>query len=89
MIRTVAIEFGFFIIPFVLYAAFLIATRVGLLHPEAWSLWKVASLTAAAVVLAFVGLLLFADFSGAPPGSTYVPAHLENGKLVPGTEKPP
>jgi Family of unknown function (DUF6111) len=89
MIRTVAIEFGFFIIPFVLYAAFLIATRVGLLHPEAWSLWKVGALTAAAVVLAVVGLVLFGDFSGAPPGSTYVPAHLENGKLVPGAGKQP
>ena len=26
----------------------------------------------------------FAQFSGAPPGSTYVPAHIENGKFVPG-----
>jgi hypothetical protein len=26
----------------------------------------------------------FANFSGAPPGSTYVPAHIENGKFVPG-----
>ena len=25
-----------------------------------------------------------ADFSGAPPVSTYVPAHIENGRLVPG-----
>ena len=87
MIRTVATEFGFFLIPFALYAAFLVATRAGLLHPDAWSLWKVGALTATALALAIVGLVLFADFTGAPPGSTYVPAHLENGRLVPGVEK--
>jgi hypothetical protein len=25
-----------------------------------------------------------AHFSGAPPGSTYEPAHMEDGKFVPG-----
>jgi hypothetical protein len=28
-----------------------------------------------------------AQFSGAPPGATYVPAHIENGKLVPGATR--
>jgi hypothetical protein len=28
--------------------------------------------------------IVLAKFSGAPPGSTYVPAHIENGKFVPG-----
>jgi len=36
------------------------------------------------VVLSFI---LLAHFSGAPPGSTYIPAHMENGKFVPGVEK--
>jgi hypothetical protein len=31
--------------------------------------------------------ILIAHFSGAPPGSTYVPAHMEDGRLVPGTSK--
>ena len=31
--------------------------------------------------------LALAQFSGAPPGSTYVPAHVENGKFVPGTTR--
>jgi hypothetical protein len=30
---------------------------------------------------------MLAQFSGAPPNSTYVPAHIEHGKLVPGEEK--
>jgi hypothetical protein len=28
--------------------------------------------------------LVLAEFSGAPPGSTYVPAHMEDGQFVPG-----
>jgi hypothetical protein len=32
-------------------------------------------------------LVMLAQFSGAPPNSTYVPAHIENGKLIPGVEK--
>ena len=31
--------------------------------------------------------IYFAHFTGAPPGSTYVPAHIENGKFVPGQTK--
>jgi len=89
MIRTVAVEIGFFLIPFALYAAFLSATRAGFLHPDSWSLWKVGALTTAAIALMVVGIIFFIDRSGAPPGSTYIPAHIENGKLVPGVEKSP
>ena len=28
--------------------------------------------------------IVLAHWGGEPPGSTYVPAHMENGKLVPG-----
>jgi hypothetical protein len=31
--------------------------------------------------------LVLAQFGGAPPGSTYVPAHIEGGKFVPQTTK--
>ena len=34
-----------------------------------------------------VSFFYFAEYTGAPPGSTYIPAHLENGKFVPGTTK--
>ena len=36
------------------------------------------------VLLTILSLVLLAHFSGAPPGSTYVPAHIEDGRLVPG-----
>ena len=40
-----------------------------------------------ALVLVVGSFIYFAHFSGAPPGSTYIPAHMENGKFVPGTTK--
>jgi hypothetical protein len=44
-------------------------------------------LTISALVLVILSFLFLAQFGGAPPGSTYVPAHMENGRLVPGTER--
>jgi hypothetical protein len=47
----------------------------------------VARLALVAIVLVIAGLIGLAQFSGAAPDSTYVPAHIENGRLVPGVEK--
>ena len=38
----------------------------------------------ASLLLVVGSFLVLAKFSGAPPGSTYVPAHIEDGKFVPG-----
>ena len=38
------------------------------------------------LLLVIISFVLLAHFSGAPPDSTYVPAHIEDGKLVPGAE---
>jgi hypothetical protein len=46
-----------------------------------------AKLTLGALVLVVIGFVMLAHFTGAPPNSTYVPAHIENGRLVPGVEK--
>jgi hypothetical protein len=85
MIRPILIEFILFITPFVLYAAFLAATRAGLLDVENWPLSRVVSLVIASLVLVVGSFVYFAHFSGSPPGSTYVPAHMDNGRFVPGT----
>jgi hypothetical protein len=85
MIRPILTELALFLAPFALYAIFLAATRAGLLHPDAWSWSTLAWLTIAALVLVVGSFVVIAQFSGAPPGSTYVPAHIENGRFVPGT----
>ena len=87
MIRLFSIQVALFLAPFVLYALFLWATRRGILHPEQWRLGVLALLSVAAIALTVVGFVFIAEQSGAPARSTYVPAHLENGQLVPGTMK--
>jgi hypothetical protein len=87
MIRPLLVEIALFLAPFVAYALFLWATRLGVLDPEHWPLRTVAWLTAASLVLVIASFVLLAQISGAPVGSTYVPAHMEKGRLVPETVK--
>jgi hypothetical protein len=85
MIRPAFIEIILFVLPFVLYAVYLFATRSGVLDSQSWPMQHVMSLAIVALLLVAGSFVYFAHFSGAPPGSTYVPAHIENGKFVPGT----
>ena len=84
MIRVGFTEIGLFLLPFVLYAVFLWATRAGVMEPQSWPLSRLAWLTIAALLLVVGSFIYFANYSGSPPGSTYVPAHIEDGKFVPG-----
>jgi hypothetical protein len=87
MIRPVLTEVALFLAPFIVYAAFLWGTRAGVLHPEAWTLPRIAWLVIASLVLMVGSFVVLAQWGGAPPGSTYVPAHTEDGKFVPGQTK--
>ena len=87
MIRIGFTEIALFAAPFVLYAVFLLATKAGVMDLESWPLSRIAWLSIAALVLVVGSFVYFANFSGAPPGSTYVPAHIESGKFVPGQAK--
>lgn len=87
MIRPVLTELLMFLTPFALYVVFLWATKAGVLHPDSWPVSRIASLTIVALVLMIAAFIYFADYSGAPVGSTYIPAHMEDGKFVPGQTK--
>ncbi len=87
MIRPVLTEVGIFLVPFAIYALFLFATRSGLFATTSWPMHMVGKLLIGSFVLVIASFLLLAQFSGAPPHSTYVPAHLENGHLVPGASQ--
>ncbi len=87
MIRPIATEIGLFLVPFFVYAAFLIATRAGVLQPRSWTIRHIAGLVIASLILMVGSFLVLAQFGGAPPGSTYVPAHIEGGKFVPQTTR--
>jgi len=87
MIRPALTEVGIFLIPFAVYAVFLIATRSGMWVPSSWPLHVIARLVLGSLILVVVSFVLLAHFSGAAPNSTYVPAHMQDGKFIPGVEK--
>jgi hypothetical protein len=87
MIRPLLSEIGLFLLPFAAYALFLIVSRNNVLTAAAWPLHVIGGLVGAALALTVGALVMLANFSGAPPGLTYTPAHMENGRLVPGVEK--
>jgi hypothetical protein len=84
MIRPVFTEIILFVAPFALYVVFLWATKNEIIHPDHWSLSRILSLCIVALLLVLASFLYFANYTGAPVGSTYEPAHIENGKFVPG-----
>jgi heme/copper-type cytochrome/quinol oxidase subunit 3 len=85
MIRPLLTELALFAAPFVAYAIFLWATKAGITKRSSWPPKTLASLAIIALVLMIGSFVLLSHFSGAPPGATYVPAHIdESGRFVPG-----
>jgi hypothetical protein len=88
MLRPVLTELVLFLTPFALYALFVVATRRGgLLDRANWPLSRVIWLLMAGFLLVIGSFIVLANWGGAPPTATYTPAHMENGKLVPGKTK--
>jgi Family of unknown function (DUF6111) len=87
MIRPAFTEIGIFLIPFAVYALFLVASRSGLMVQSSWPVHIIGRLVLGALFLVVVSFILLARYSGAPPASTYIPAHIDNGRFVPGVEK--
>lgn len=77
MIRQIVLAVTLIILPVVLYALF--AGRPG----AAAMRW----LLIAALVLVIAAFGVWVEVGGAPPGATYVPAHVDNGQFVPGMFK--
>ena len=84
MIRPVFTEIALFLAPFVIYAIYLVATRTALLTMASWPPKVLATLGIFALILMIGSFVYLSHFAGAPPGSTYEPAHVEDGVFVPG-----
>jgi hypothetical protein len=87
MLRPVLTELALFLTPFAIYAVFLWATRAGVLDPSQWTISRLVWLMSAAFLLMIGSFIVLAQWTGAPPGSTYIPAHVEDGRFVPGVTK--
>jgi hypothetical protein len=72
-----------FFLPFLTYAVLLVLRRTTPFARRNWSQGTVSTLTLTGLFIAVVGVFLFGIFAQRHLGA-YVPAHLENGKLVPG-----
>lgn len=81
------LEIALFLTPFLLYAIYLIATERDAREKEHWRLKVLMICASGGCVLVIASLIAFAHFGGAAPGGVYIPAHMENGRLVPGQIK--
>ncbi|WP_448953581.1 DUF6111 family protein [Labrys neptuniae] len=81
MFRPFLFEAVLFILPFLIYGIWL-ALRGGSIGALLWETAPLLRLIALGVVCVAAGLAVFAHYGGAPAGSAYVPAHMEDGKLV-------
>jgi hypothetical protein len=88
MIRPVLTELALFLAPFVIYAAFLWFAKPAVLDREYWTKKTLMTLVIVALVLMIGSFVVIGHFAGAPIGSSYEPAHVENGKLIPGRVVP-
>jgi len=71
-----------FALPFFLYAAFHLMLLRWPFVASLWTRGRVSSLAIAGLALAVIGMLALG--LGPREKGTYVPAHIENGRLVPG-----
>jgi hypothetical protein len=81
--RAVFDPLALFLSPFAIYALYLVLRARYPLEVEHWTRGRVSMMALIGVVVAFVGLLA-TDFFAPRGQGTYIPAHIENGVLVPG-----
>jgi hypothetical protein len=85
MIRPVLTELALFVAPFVAYALFLVATKSRILAWASWPPKTIATLAIIALILMIGSFIYLSHFAGSPPGTEYVPAHVdEKGNFIPG-----
>jgi hypothetical protein len=72
-----------FLAPFLLYVVWLVLRRTTPFARQHWGRGVVSNLTLLGLAIAVIGMLAFGIFADRRFGA-YVPAHIENGVLVPG-----
>ena len=83
MLRAVLEPLALFLTPFIAFEIYLALRARYPLAIEHWTRGRVSTLTLTGLFVAALGLFLFG--LSAPRGhGAYVPAHVENGQLIPG-----
>lgn len=85
MVRLLALNALFFLIPFAAYAGYLFVTRRTLGTANDWTARAVTIMSSIGAVAVVVGLAVLVSFEGADTDSTYIPAEIgEDGQIIPG-----
>lgn len=84
MARIVLLNIFMFLLPFLVYAAYVYFVRRGQKNKEIWRDAPILWLFAAGVILAFGMLVTLVSFTGSGPGGHYEPPRFEDGKIKPG-----
>jgi len=84
MARLVAFNVIFFLLPFGVYAGWLLATRGTVGGASDWPVRTITWLAVGGAVLLIAALVVFTQFDAGAPGGKYVPAEIIDGVLVPG-----
>lgn len=82
MFRALIEEFLLFVLPFCVFAGYLVLRKRNPFKVESWS-GSLFSLTAVGLVLA-ISSLVYAGVTAKRNDGAYEPPHMEKGKLVPG-----
>ena len=83
MLRIALIDILLFLLPFLLYGAYMVAARGADPH-NLWQGAPVFWLLAAGCGLLLITMATLIQFSGGKPGGTYSPPTIENGVIKPG-----
>jgi hypothetical protein len=83
MLRIALVDILLFALPFVLYAAYMVAVK-GRAPSSLWQGAPVFWLLVAGCGLLLVVMATLIQFSGGEPGGTYHPPVIENGVVKPG-----
>lgn len=83
MLRALLDEIGLFLLPFAAFALYLALRRRNPLDAAHWG-GRVPLLALAGLVVAILSLLI-AGVTGERHHDGFVPTHIENGRVVPGT----
>ena len=83
MLRAVLEPIALFLSPFAVFAIYLVLRARYPLAVEHWTKSRVSTLTLIGLAVAVIGMIAFGLY--APRGQgVYVPAHVENGRLIQG-----
>jgi 4-amino-4-deoxy-L-arabinose transferase-like glycosyltransferase len=83
MLRVLLEPALLFALPFAVYILYMSVRQRYPFTVEAWSHSRVATLALAGLAVAVLGVIVLGVFAPREQGA-YVPAHVENGRLVPG-----